>query len=447
MYRNLQSEILALLASQDSLGAPSLAKMLNVSRATILRALNRLASQGAVLRQGAGPAVRYRRAPVDDAPPAPEDVVATAPSGVSLIFSADAQRLHQALSAPLATRTPVSYRRAFVDGYVPNHSVLLPTLVADRLFDEGRAPDRQPAGTYARKVLEQLLVDLSWHSSRLEGNPLTLLDTKALFARGRGADDSDATMLLNHKDAIEFLVYAVPEQGITVPVIRNLHSVLMQGLLAEPTAVGAIRRKLVDIHHSVYLPSQVPSLLEEMLGVIVEKARVVKNPIEAAFFLWVQLAYLQPFEDGNKRTSRLAANLPLLLTNCAPLSFLDVSVADYSYAMLGVYERNDVTIAAELFEWTYRRCIDKYRAVRESLGMPDPLRARYRELLGEVVRDVVVGARLSDVLRNVRVEARDRDAFEAMARQELDALEPWNCARFRLGISVVERWIAHGRPA
>ncbi|MGJ7550520.1 Fic family protein [Pseudomonas alloputida] len=65
-----------------------------------------------------------------------------------------------------------------------------------------------------------------------------------------------------------------------------------------------------------------PSLLDEMFGQVLDKARQIKNPIEAAFFLWINLAYLQPFEDGNKRTSRLAANIPLMLYNCSPLSFL-----------------------------------------------------------------------------------------------------------------------------
>jgi hypothetical protein len=122
-----------------------------------------------------------------------------------------------------------------------------------------------------------------------------------------------------------------------------------------------------------------------MLGIIVEKTRAIRNPIECAFFLWVNIAYLQPFQDGNKRTSRLCSNLPLLLSNCAPLSFLNVEPMDYAMAMIGVYERQDVSLAVNLFEWTYRRSIEKYRALLESLGTPDPLRAKYRE---ELVADV-----------------------------------------------------------
>ena len=284
----------------------------------------------------------------------------------------------------------MTYQRQFVDDYRPNQTSLLPPDLASSLFNEGRMPGQQPAGTYARRVLEQLLIDLSWASSKLEGNRKTLLDTRELFRKGRSdTDDQDATMLLNHKDAIEFMVDAVPAYGITVPVVRNLHSLLMQGLLANSDSLGAIRKTVVNIADTVYMPTQVPTLLEEMLAACVAKACAIKNPLEAAFFLWVNLAYLQPFEDGNKRTSRLAANLPLMLANCAPLSFIDVDSTDYAMAMLGVYERLDVTLAVELFSWAYRHSVPKYRTTLEAMGAPNPFRAKYREHLSAVMQHVI----------------------------------------------------------
>ncbi|WP_248794892.1 Fic family protein [Pseudomonas sp. MWU13-2105] len=165
-----------------------------------------------------------------------------------------------------------------------------------------------------------------------------MLATEELFKSGATGGDLDAVMLLNHKTAIEFMVDAVPAYGLTTPVIQNLHALLMQDLLADSSSLGSIRQKVVNISDTTYLPSQVPSPLGEMLESILEKARQIKNPVESAFFLWVNLAYLQPFDDGNKRTSRLAANVPLMLYNNAPLSFLDVDVADYAHTMMGVYE-------------------------------------------------------------------------------------------------------------
>jgi fido (protein-threonine AMPylation protein) len=295
--------------------------------------------------------------------------------------------------------------------------------------------------------LEQLLIDLSWSSSYLEGNRYTLLDTEELFKSGAAATDSDAVMLLNHKAAIEFLVEAVPTQGLRTGLVRNLHAVLMQDLLADVNSLGAIREKVVNISGTIYVPTQVPALLQEMFERIISTAQRIKNPLEAAFFLWVNLAYLQPFEDGNKRVSRLAANIPLMLYNQAPLSFLDVNREDYALAMMGVYESRDVSMAMDLFAWTYRRSQAKYKVVLESMGSPDPFRIKYREALNEAVGQVV-RRRASEAVAvsNLGLPEEDRSKFQQLLGQELNALAAFNCARYRLGIDETQAWIDEGRP-
>ena len=430
--------------AKSAQGPPRAAEItvhLGVSRPAVNRLLRALVDEHRLEKTGVGPQTRYR----------PCSAVHSQPQAVSEGDGwppySEAQALKAALSAPLGTRAPVTYDRSFVDAYEPDRSALLPAQVAEELYRAGRAQGQQPAGTVARKVLEQLLIDLSWHSSRLEGNRKSLLDTRKLFELGHGdAADLDAVMLLNHKEAIEFMVDAVPEQGLTVPVIRNLHALLMQGLLEDPAALGSIRRRIVTIDGSVYQPSNVPSLLEEMLEQIVIKARRIRNPIEASFFLWVNIAYLQPFEDGNKRTSRLSANLPLLLHNCAPLSFLEVGVSDYANAMLGVYEQENVILAAELFAATYRRSIDKYRVALSSFGTPDPIRSRYRAQLTDVVQRVVANELLEVVIASLGLPPPDVEAFTRLAKEELSHLQIYNCARYRLAIPAVERWVAAGRP-
>ncbi|WP_304795186.1 Fic family protein [Lacisediminimonas sp.] len=355
--------------------------------------------------------------------------------------------LRQRLALPLAARLPVTYRREFVDEYKPNQTFLLPPELADELAALGRPPGQLPAGTYIRKVLEQLLIDLSWSSSHLEGNRYTLLDTEELFKSGAAATDSDAVMLLNHKAAIEFLVDAVPTQGLSAGLVRNLHAVLMQDLLAEVTSLGAIREKVVNISGTTYVPTQVPAVLMEMFERIISTVQQIKNPLEAAFFLWVNLAYLQPFEDGNKRVSRLAANIPLMLYNQAPLSFLDVDREDYALAMMGVYESCDVSMAVDLFDWTYRRSQAKYKVVLESMGSPDPFRVKYREALNEAVGLVVRGRKSEgEALSSLRLDDGDAPKFRHLLAQELNALEVFNCARYRLGIRETQAWIDEGRP-
>lgn len=438
------------LAGSAGVSAGAIQAFTGRPRPTVNRALASLVTAKALTKQGGGRSVTYLVPAVSGTfPTAPQNVQATAGAEyASPAWSHEGQELLAALSAPLGTRKPVSYQRSFVDNYQPNGSSLLPETMAAQLYEMGRSKGQQPAGTYARKVLEQLLIDLSWFSSRLEGNRKSLLDTRALFEKGRSeGDDLDATMLLNHKEAIEFMVDAVPTEGITVPVVRNLQSVLMRDLLPDPADLGAIRQKIVNMQDTVYLPSQVPGLLEEMLGQVVDKARQVRNPVEAAFFLWVNIAYLQPFVDGNKRTSRLSANMPLMLANCAPLSFLDVGQADYALAMLGIYERLDVTLAVELFAWTYRRSVEKYHAVIESMGGPDPLRVRYREQLGEAVRQIVFfGAAFESAVRTLNIPEEDAGAFNDILSGELEHLEAYNCARYRLPLGKTQEWIDKGRP-
>ncbi|WGS50101.1 Fic family protein [Paraburkholderia sp. D15] len=454
MSRISQSSILEAVrqlaqAGQSEVSSTDVIHATQGSSATVRRHLDALCASGLLTRSGLARATRYRLVEAEDLTPA-ATLTVTGQEPNTVVhppWSAASIELGRKLDMPLAARDPVTYQREFVENYVPNVSWLMPPELADTLYREGRLREQQPAGTYARNVLEQLLIDLSWSSSRLEGNRYTLLATEDLFKRGTAGDDIDAVMLLNHKTAIEFLVDAVPLQGLSTALVRNLHAVLMQDLLADTEALGVIRKKLVNITDTVYVPTQVPTVLEEMLDSIVAKSRLIKNPIEAAFFLWVNLAYLQPFEDGNKRTSRLAANIPLMLYNCSPLSFLDVDPHDYAQAMLGVYEFLDVSRAVDLFTWTYRRSLKKYVVVLESMGAPNPLRLRYREHLTEAVGLVVRDRRSTRAaMEELGLTENVVPGFEAMLLDELKKLEVFNCARYRLTMTATQAWIDANRP-
>ncbi len=367
----------------------------------------------------------------------------------SIIWSPSSIALRAYLMAPLGSRPPVPYRRDLLDNYQPNTSSLLPHRLAQDLSDMGRLNEQLPAGTYVRKVLEQLLIDLSWSSSHLEGNRYSLLDTERLFKSGvmANAADTDTVMLLNHKVAIEFLVESVPRHGLNTGIICNLHSVLMRDLLADTDALGVVREKVAGIHATSYIPMQVPAVLHEMLSLTVQKAQQIRNPIEAAFFLWVHLAYLQAFEDGNKRVSRLAANIPLMLSNHSPLSFLNVDRSDYALAMMGFYERADVAMAADLFAWTYRQSHARYQAVLQVTGRPDAFRVRNRELLNNLMQRVVRnGMGVLQALGEVNIHPDDASRIRELLEQELVSLMPHNCARYRLSMTETQRWIEAGRP-
>lgn len=442
------SILLAIAGAESSISSGELASLLNVGRTTVKRHIEVLLAENMIIRQGTGRGTRYV---------AGEHVKASLQLSVPLtevIAEEDAppplpaQALLEYLNLPLTVREIAGYDRRFVDDYIPNETFLLPQSLAQTLMEEGKMAGQQPAGTYARKVLEQLLIDLSWSSSHLEGNRYSLLDTEELFRNGASSGDLDAVMLLNHKQAIEFLVDAVPESGLTGAVISNLHALLMHDLLSDPDGLGAIRRKIVNITGTTYTPLQTPLLLQEMFDNILEKARHIHNPVESAFFLWVNIAYLQPFEDGNKRTSRLTANIPLMIHNSAPLSFLDTDATKYAYAMMGVYEKRDVSLAVELFEYLYRRSIKRYAVTLEAMGIPDAFRLRYREALNTTIRFIVAeGEDLEAALQKISLVSEDIEPFRQLLQKELRVLSPNNCARYRLSIRLTEQWISQGRPS
>ena len=246
---------------------------------------------------------------------------------------------------------------------------------------------------FARDVFDRLLIDLSWASSRLEGNTYSRLDTQNLIRFGQeaeGKDGEQAQMILNHKRAIEFLVDEAEVVGFDRRTLTTLHSALSENLLDDPRDEGGIRKRPVRISGTPYVPTAIPQVIEEALDVLLDTASAIPDPFERAFFAMVHIPYLQPFTDVNKRTSRLAANIPLIRANLCPLSFVDVPERAYIEGTLGVYEQNRVELLCDVFVWAYGRSCAQYRVVRESMGQPDSLRLRYREQLAQVVRETVV---------------------------------------------------------
>jgi hypothetical protein len=166
---------------------------------------------------------------------------------------------------PPERRKPVGYNRDFLDSYRPNETFYLSAAERKHLRDVGTPKiAEQSAGTYAKQILNRLLIDLSWNSSRLEGNTYSLLDTKRLIDLGEEAEGHErleAQMILNHKDAIEFLVGTAEEIGFNRYTILNLHGLLANNLLANPDAAGRLRHIAVGIERSVFHPLEVPQLI------------------------------------------------------------------------------------------------------------------------------------------------------------------------------------------
>jgi hypothetical protein len=254
-------------------------------------------------------------------------------------------------------------------------------------------------------------------------------------------------MILNHKDAIEFLVGSADEIGFNRYTILNLHALLANNLLADPAAAGRLRYIAVGIERSAFHPMEMPGLIEERFDQILATAAAITDPFEQAFFIMVQLPYLQPFDDVNKRVSRLAANIPLIKQNLSPLSFAEVPRDTYTEAVLGVYELNRIDLLRDVFIWAYERSAARYAAVRQSLGEPDPFRLRYRAPLREIIADLV-RARVSRREAAFRIAAwpseavdpADRRRFNDVVETELASLHEGNFARYQIRPSEFTAW-------
>ena len=366
-------------------------------------------------------------------------------------ISEEARSIKEAMEAPEAERQPVGYNRDFLDQYRPNETYYLPEEVRQRLQEQGKPPKAdQPAGTYVKGIYNRLLIDLSWNSSRLEGNTYSLLETERLLELGESADNKnarEAQMILNHREAIDLLVEQVDEIGINRHTILNLHGLLSDNLLPNPAASGRLRNIEVGIDGSVFIPLGVPQQIEEVFNQILDTAAAINDPFEQALFLMIHLPYLQPFEDVNKRVSRLAANIPLIKNNLCPLSYVDVPEKVYIHGLLGVYELNRIELIRDVFIWAYERSCARYAAVRQSLGEPDPMKLRYRTEITEVISHVVKhvmdkpGAvkyikEFADQLKS----AEDRKIFIEICETELSNLHEGKIVRFRVRPSEYQVW-------
>ena len=416
-----------------------------IGRRALQRRLTALVDTARLSRRGSRRWTRY------SIPVGPEPTSADADAEGSL--SAKSRAVPRQLERPLADRSVANYRSDYLRDYAPGETAWLSEIERARLRSLGTVIDTvQPAGTYARRIADRLLIDLSWNSSRLEGNTYSLLDTRRLIALGveaEGHSPREARMIRNHRDAIEFLIENVVETGFDRLTILNLHALLANELLPDPSSPGRLRRIAVGIGGSTYRPSDSPQVVEADFDAFLTRLGEIVDPFEQSLVMLAQLPYLQPFDDVNKRVSRLAANLPMIRENLVPVSFIGVPRGLYTKALLAVYELEDHGPLKELYIGAYKHSVEQYAEVRQTLGEPDPFRLRYIDriaaLIGEAVRE---GATLRDAVSRSGRWARehavksDRERFCEMVEMELLGLNEGNFARFGLRPSEFRRWQA-----
>jgi hypothetical protein len=417
---------------------------------TLQYRLRYLVDKGRLITEGEGrrwtryrmPAAEAERRAVAAEKPVSVAAAAEKAEQEAVPLSAASQEMRAYLSQSLNARKPIGYNREFLDSYWPNETFYLSEEQRVHLAQVGKPNfDNQTAGTYAKQILNRLLIDLSWNSSRLEGNTYSLLDTTRLIELGEAAEGRDrleAQMIVNHKDAIEFLVNNTEAIGFNRYTILNLHGILAQNLLPDPAAPGRLRRMGVGIGKSTFHPLELPQLIEECFNQVLDTAAAIQDPFEQALFAMVQLPYLQPFDDVNKRVSRLSANIPFIKSNLSPLSFIDLPRAVYMDAILGVYELNKVDLLRDVFIWAYERSAARYAAVRQSLGEPDPFRFKHKAALRQIVGEVVRGridrkaaaGYVTNWVEKNGIPDAEREKFRDMAESDIVSLYKGNFAHY-----------------
>ncbi|MDR9837650.1 type II toxin-antitoxin system VapB family antitoxin [Herbaspirillum huttiense] len=274
-----------------------------------------------------------------------------------IVWSPASEMLFDRLRYPIDERVAVNYDRRRLDDYLPNVDFMLPPELAHELLQASTAAVGHPDST--KEVSDLLMMDFIWGGVRLRGNGFSRCGARNVLSSDERRYDSDTIDLLGHWAAYMHLIWGIRGQELTCERIREIREQHVSGIFA-PEKIGRYRQHATNIPHTRYSPPSNERMLVEMMDILIQKACSIINPIEAAFFLWLHLAYLHPFDTANHRTSRTAMNIPLLKACLVPITFVNVDRTDYQKAMFGFFEFGDISIAADLFVWTYMQSARRY---------------------------------------------------------------------------------------
>ena len=210
------------------------------------------------------------------------------------------------------------------------------------------------------KEMERLGIDLSWKSSQIEGNTYSLLETEKLLKEKQtasGKTKEEAVMLLNHKDALDF-IFDNPDylKQLNIRRIEDIHSLLVKELYVDK----GIRKRRVGITGTNYRPLDNEFQIREALEDSCRLINAKENVFEKAILALVLLSYIQAFADGNKRTARITSNAILIANNYCPISFRTVDSIDYKKAMLIFYEQNNISAFKQIFIEQFAFAVEQY---------------------------------------------------------------------------------------
>jgi len=217
---------------------------------------------------------------------------------------------------------------------------------------------------FKKKELERFVVEFSWKSSKIEGNTYTLLDTERLIKEGivaSGHTQDETNMVLNHKSALQFILANrdLFSGSLTLATVEDVHEQLVENL----GIARGLRGGLAAITGSTYRPLDNTYQIRDAMKILLSAEKKMTDTYSKALLLLAGVSYIQPFEDGNKRTARLVANGILLVDGLAPLSYRSVDEVAYKEAMLAFYEVHTIEPVKQMFLEQYRFAATEYSQV------------------------------------------------------------------------------------
>jgi len=301
-----------------------------ISRATVVRDINKLLENNLIQKQGKGRSVWYQE---------------LAPSSLLAFFDAEEYFKQSPDQREIAfERFNFDIFKDLKDIFVKEELVEL-----ERLNNYYKQRIKKLTPAIIKKEFERLTIELSWKSSRIEGNTYSLIDTEILIKQNKeakGKSKEEAIMILNHKKALDYIIDKRSDfKKITLRKIENIQKLIVQdldiqnGLRNIPVGIVGTRYRPLDNSH------QILEAAEKFIKII----NKLKDPFSNALVAILMVSYIQMFEDGNKRTARLLGNAILLANGACPLSYRSIDEADYKKATILFYEQNSARFFKELF--------------------------------------------------------------------------------------------------
>ncbi len=337
-----QQKILDYISNKDTVGNSEIIAFLGdeVSRFTVLRDLDLLLKESLIKKEGKARAVRYSLF-------SNNTINSFFDPKSYFVKGPDERKINTVFNLGIVDSLPQLFSEKEIGGLEE---------INGKYLERIKKIDK----SFFKKEIERLTIELSWKSSQIEGNTYSLIDTEMLIKErieAEGHKKEEAIMILNHKNAIDYIFNNKEVfKKLDLFQVEKVHELLTRRMGVKE----GIRTGLVRITGTRYMPIDGKAKIVESMHSIIDKINLLKDPFSKALALILMISYIQPFEDGNKRTARILGNAVLLANSACPLSYRSVNEADYKKAILLFYEQNSARFFKELFIEQFKFAVDNY---------------------------------------------------------------------------------------